>query len=87
MHIAPSTVCYDAVAARDRNDVGLILASVRKKNGYSLVAFSQLLYNYGDDVNAQGIMKCVKGYTTPNINQLAAICHALNIKEEPSYYT
>ncbi len=31
MHIAPSTVCYDAVAARDSNEVGLILAAVRKK--------------------------------------------------------
>ena len=37
MHIAPSTVCYDAVAARDSNEVGLILAAVRKRNGYSLV--------------------------------------------------
>ena len=51
MHIAPSTVCYDAVAARDSNEVGLILAAVRKKNGYSLVAFSELLYNYGVDVS------------------------------------
>ena len=37
MHIAPSTVRYDAVAARDSNEVGLILAAVRKRNGYSLV--------------------------------------------------
>ena len=40
MHIAPSTVRYDAVAARDSNEVGLILAAVRKRNGYSLVTFS-----------------------------------------------
>ena len=32
MHIAPSTVRYDAVAARDSNEVGLILAAVRKRN-------------------------------------------------------
>ena len=31
MHIAPSTVCYDAVAARDSNEVGLILAGCTKK--------------------------------------------------------
>ena len=43
MHIAPSTVRYDAVAARDSNEVGLILAAVRKRNGYSLVTFSELL--------------------------------------------
>ena len=87
MHIAPSTVCYDAVAARDSNEVGLILVAVRKKNGYSLVAFSKLLYNYGVDVSDKGISKWEKGYTTPSIYQLVAICHALNIKEGPSYFT
>ena len=51
MHIAPSTVCYDAVAARDSNEVGLILAAVRKRNGYSLVTFSELLRHYGVDVS------------------------------------
>ena len=61
MHIAPSTVRYDAVAARDSNEVGLILAAVRKKNGYSLVAFSELLYNYGVDVSDKGISKWEKG--------------------------
>ena len=40
MHIAPSTVRYDAVAARDSNEVGVILAAVRKRNGYSFVTFS-----------------------------------------------
>ena len=40
MHIAPAIVRYDAVAARDSNEVGLILADIRKRNGYSLVAFS-----------------------------------------------
>ena len=29
MHIAPSTVRYDAVAARDSNEVGQILAGTR----------------------------------------------------------
>lgn len=28
-----------------------------------------------------------KGYTTPSIYQLVAICYALNIKEGPSYFT
>ena len=44
MHIAPSTVRYDAVAARDSNEVGQILAGTRKRNGYSLVTFSELLH-------------------------------------------
>ena len=51
MHIAPSTVCYDAVAARDSNEVGLILAAVRKRNGYSLVTFSELLRLYHQPLN------------------------------------
>ena len=87
MHIAPSTVRYDAVAARDSNEVGQILAGTRKRNGYSLVAFSKLLYNYGVDVSDKGISKWEKGYTTPSIYQLVAICYALNIKEGPSYFT
>ena len=87
MHIAPSTVRYDAVAARDSNEVGQILAGTRKRNGYSLVAFSELLRHYGVDVSDKGISKWEKGYTTPSIYQLVAICHALNIKEGPSYFT
>ena len=87
MHIAPSTVRYDAVAARDSNKVGQILAGTRKGNGYSLVTFSELLRHYGVDVSDKGISKWEKGYTTPSIYQLVAICHALNIKEGPSYFT
>lgn len=87
IHIAPSTVRYDAVAARDSNEVGQILAGTRKRNGYSLVAFSELLRHYGVDVSDKGISKWEKGYTTPSIYQLVAICYALNIKEGPSYFT
>ena len=87
MHIAPSTVRYDAVAARDSNEVGQILAGTRKRNGYSLVTFSELLRHYGVDVSDKGISKWEKGYTTPSIYQLVAICYALNIKEGPSYFT
>ena len=87
MHIAPSTVRYDAVAARDSNEVGQILAGTRKRNGYSLVAFSELLRHYGVDVSDKGINKWEKGYTTPSIYQLVAICYALNIKEGLSYFT
>ena len=61
MHIAPSTVRYDAVAARDSNEVGQILAGTRKRNGYSLVAFSELLRHYGVDVSDKGISKWEKG--------------------------
>ena len=63
MHIAPSTVRYDAVAARDSNEVGQILAGTRKRNGYSLVTFSELLRHYGVDVSDKGISKWEKGIT------------------------
>ena len=64
MHIAPSTVRYDAVAARDSNEVGQILAGTRKRNGYSLVTFSELLRHYGVDVSDKGISKWEKGFTS-----------------------
>ena len=38
-------------------------------------------------VSDKGISKWEKGYTTPSIYQLVAICHASNIKEGPSYFT
>lgn len=38
-------------------------------------------------VSDKGISKWEKGYTTPSIYQLVAICYALNIKEGPSYFT
>ena len=63
MHIAPSTVRYDAVAARDSNEVGQILAGTRKRNGYSLVTFSELLRHYGVDVSDKGISKWEKGHS------------------------
>ena len=50
------------------------------------ITFSELLRYYGVDVSDKGISKWEKGYTTPSIYQLVAICHALNIKEGPSYF-
>ena len=46
MHIAPSTVRYDAVAARDSNEVGQILAGTRKRNGYSLLTIWKYTCKY-----------------------------------------
>ena len=62
-------MCYDAVAARDSNEVGLILAAVRKRNGYSLVTFSELLRHYGVDVSDKGISKWEKGESLPDIER------------------
>ena len=50
------------------------------------ITFSELLRHYGVDVSDKGISKWEKGYTTPSIYQLVAICYALNIKEGPSYF-
>ena len=61
----------------DSNEVGLILAAVRKKNGYSLVASSELLYNYGVDVKV--IRESANGKKdTPlpaSINWLQSVTH------------
>ena len=51
------------------------------------ITLSELLRHYGVDVSDKGISKWEKGYTAPSIYQLVAICHALNIKEGPSYFT
>ena len=87
MRVAPSAAHYDAVAARESNEVGLLLAAERNKNGYSLVTFSELLHHYGVEVSAKGINKWETGYSVPSIYQLVAICYALNIKDGPSYFT
>ena len=50
------------------------------------ITFSELLRHYGVNVSDKGISKWEKGYNTPSIYQLVAICHALNIKEGPSYF-
>mgnify|MGYP005955330475 CR=1 FL=1 len=80
MHIAPSTVRYDAVAARDSNEVGQILAGTRKRNGYSLVAFSELLRHYGVDVSDKGISKWEKGLSVPDADTLSKLADVLEIK-------
>ena len=82
MHIAPSTVCYDAVAARDSNEVGLILAAVRKRNGCSLVTFSELLRHYGVDVSDKGISKWEKGTSDPSTSNLFALAKLYGISVE-----
>ena len=79
MHIAPSTVRYDAVAARDSNEVGQILAGTRKRNGYSLVTFSELLRHYGVDVSDKGISKWEKGLSVPDADMLSKLADVLEI--------
>ena len=67
--------------------VDAVLFGIAFQTTDSLVAFSELLRHYGVDVSDKGISKWEKGYTTPSIYQLVAICYALNIKEGPSYFT
>ena len=57
------------------------LISLRKIHGYSQDELAEKI-----GVTRQTLSKYEIGYTTPSIYQLVAICHALNIKEGPSYF-
>ena len=58
------------------------LKTIRKAKGYTQEELAIKIH-----VVRQTISKWEKGYTTPSIYQLVAICYALNIKEGPSYFT
>ena len=78
---------YNAAREREKNTVGKRLSEIRRKKGYTLSEFSDLLARYGVNAQRAAISKWENGETTPNIYQLTAICHALNIMEGPSYFT
>lgn len=77
---------YNAAREREKNTVGKRLAEIRRKKGYTLSEFSELLAAYGVNAQRAAISKWENGETTPNIYQLIAICHALSIMEGPSYF-
>lgn len=77
---------YNAAREREKNTVGKRLSEIRRKKGYTLSEFSDLLSEYGVNAQRAAISKWENGETAPGIYQLMAICHALNIKEGPSYF-
>lgn len=78
---------YNAAREREKNTVGKRLSEIRRKKGYTLSEFSDLLATYGVNAQRAAISKWENGETTPNIYQLTAICYALSIMEGPSYFT
>lgn len=77
---------YYAAREREKNTIGKKLAEIRRKKGYTLTEFSELLAAYGVNAQRAAISKWENGETTPSIYQLIAICHALSIMEGPSYF-
>ena len=84
---SPRTRRYNAAAERQENVIGRKIAEARKRSGYSLVAFGELLEEYGLSVRRSGINKWETGAAVPNAYQLLAVCRALNIREGLGYFT
>lgn len=77
---------YDAEAEKLNNILGSRIAQARKEKGLSLAAFSDQLRSVGVTVSGGGINKWEGGNTVPNAYQLIAICVALGLEKELSYF-
>lgn len=79
-------VSYNAAKERADNIVGIRIDEARKKAGLSLPAFSALLRQFGVSMTPSGINKWTKGSALPNAYQLVAVCHALDLDVDLSYF-
>lgn len=79
-------VSYHAVEEREKNIIGSRIDEARKHAGLSLAEFSALLNHYGVTVSPSGINKWTMGIVVPNAYQLMAVCHALDLDVEVSYF-
>lgn len=77
---------YHAVEEREKNIIGSRIDEARKRAGLSLTEFSALLNRYGVTVSPSGINKWTMGTVVPNAYQLLAVCHALDLDAEVSYF-
>lgn len=77
---------YNAANERMENIIGKRIDEARKKAGLSLPQFSSLLKNVGVSVSPSGINKWTKGIALPNAYQLVAICQALDLDVDVSYF-
>lgn len=77
---------YDAANERMNNIIGKRIEEARKQAGLSLPQFSLLLKQFGVSVSPSGINKWTKGSALPNAYQLVAICQALDIDADVSYF-
>lgn len=77
---------YDAANERMENIIGKRIDEARRKAGLSLPQFSSLLERFGVSVSPSGINKWTKGSALPNAYQLVAICYALALDVDVSYF-
>ena len=66
--------------------IGSQIDEARKRAGLSLEEFSGLLNHYGVTVSPSGINKWTMGIVVPNVYQLMAVCHALDLDVDVSYF-
>lgn len=79
-------VNYHAVEEREKNIVGSRIDEARKRAGLSLAEFSELLTRYGVTVSPSAINKWTMGIVVPNAYQLLAVCHALDLDVDVTYF-
>lgn len=77
---------YNAAKERADNIIGIRIDEARKRAGLSLPEFSGLLGQFGVSMSPSGINKWTKGNALPNAYQLVAICHALDLDVDLSYF-
>ena len=77
---------YNAETERQKNVIGARIDEARRKAGLSLVDFSALLRQYGVTMSPSGINKWAKGSALPNAYQMMAVCHALDLDVDVSYF-
>ena len=77
---------YNADHEREANVIGSKIDEARRKAGLSMNEFSDLLKIYGVTMSPNGVSKWVRGKALPNAYQLVAICHALDMELDLSYF-
>ena len=77
---------YNAETEKSRNVIGARIAAARKQKGLSLADFCSLLTDYGLSIGRQGVSKWEAGTTIPSAYQLLAVCQALDIEDDLSYF-
>ena len=77
---------YNVDDERNRNIIGRRIAEARKAKKLTLIAFGELLSEYGVRVQRSAINKWEMGENVPNAYQLLAICQALDIEDELPFF-
>ena len=77
---------YNAETEKGVNAIGKRIAEARKQHDMSLVAFSKHLKSYGVSVGDVALSKWENGVTVPNAYQFIAICCALGLEDEATFF-